>query len=108
MAVEVGPATHQMFRVVIVDVVTVTVPTVVIVTVHTVDEVTITMQTVDVVTVSVHAVTKGHVTVQVARLAEEQAEAAAAEAVVDAAAESSPVKQVRCFIPRVCYTLTLF
>ena len=35
---------------------------------------------------------------QVARLAEEQAEAAAAEAVVDAAADSSPAKLVCCFL----------
>ena len=43
---------------------------------------------------------------QVARLAEEQAEAAAAEAVVDAAADSSPAKPVRCFLLLFCNALT--
>lgn len=43
---------------------------------------------------------------QVARLAEEQAEAAAAEAVVDAAADSSPAKPVHCFLLHFCITLS--
>ena len=43
---------------------------------------------------------------QVARLAEEQAEAAAAEAVVDAAADSYPAKLVCCFLPHLCKALS--